>query len=254
MSTRRLAAITAVMLVALGTTLRAEPVLTNRSWVSGMGDDANSCSRASPCRTFAGAESRTVAGGEISVLDAGGFGGVTINKSISIVSEGAEGGIITGATNGITVNAGPQDVVSLHGLFIEGLGSGLKGIRIVSAGSVYIRKCMIRGMTQAGIAVELGAEVSVFVSDCTLTSNQIGLTATAGSTTVQVFLDRVQIVRNKLGIHAENTRAVVHLNNSVVAQNVPVGLETVNGARIVSFGNNALLGGGSDPSSSVPLR
>ena len=64
-----------------------------RTWVSGTGDDANPCSRTAPCKTFAGAISKTAAGGEISVLDPGGFGAVTITKSISIVSEGQEAGV-----------------------------------------------------------------------------------------------------------------------------------------------------------------
>jgi hypothetical protein len=53
-----------------------------RTWVSGVGDDANPCSRTAPCKTFAGAISKTAAGGEINVLDPGGFGAVTITKSI----------------------------------------------------------------------------------------------------------------------------------------------------------------------------
>src|SRR5262245_48964588 len=59
-----------------------------RTWVSGVGDDVNPCSRTAPCKTFAGAISKTAAGGEISVLDPGGFGGVTITKSITINGEG----------------------------------------------------------------------------------------------------------------------------------------------------------------------
>jgi len=41
-----------------------------RTWVSGTGDDANPCSITSPCRTFAGAISKTQAGGVISVFSA----------------------------------------------------------------------------------------------------------------------------------------------------------------------------------------
>ena len=62
-----------------------------RTWVSGVGDDANPCSRTAPCKTFAGAISKTAAGGEINVLDPGGFGAVTITKSITISSRGLRG-------------------------------------------------------------------------------------------------------------------------------------------------------------------
>src|ERR1700736_975208 len=74
-----------------------------RTWVSGVGDDANPCSRTAPCKTFAGAISKTAAGGEINVLDPGGFGAVTITKSISITS-GFEAGVLASASNGIIVN------------------------------------------------------------------------------------------------------------------------------------------------------
>ena len=74
-----------------------------RTWVSGVGDDANPCSRTAPCKTFAGAISKTAAGGVISVLDPGGFGAVTITKAITIESEGAIGGILVSSANGITV-------------------------------------------------------------------------------------------------------------------------------------------------------
>src|SRR6266568_3695702 len=82
-----------------------------RTWVSGVGDDANPCSRTAPCKTFAGAISKTAAGGEISVLDPGGFGAVTITKSITIDGDGTLAGILASLTNGIIVNAGVNDKV-----------------------------------------------------------------------------------------------------------------------------------------------
>src|SRR6201992_1856178 len=94
-----------------------------RSWVSGVGDDANPCSRTAPCKTFAGAISKPAPGGEINVLDPGGFGAVTITKPITISSENFEAGVLVSGTNGIVVsvpNAG--DVVILRGLDLEGLG------------------------------------------------------------------------------------------------------------------------------------
>src|SRR5437868_3307208 len=86
-----------------------------RTWVSGVGDDVNPCSRTAPCKTFAGAISKTAAGGEISVLDPGGFGAVTVTKSISIVNDySGEAGILASATTGVLVNAGPTDIVILR--------------------------------------------------------------------------------------------------------------------------------------------
>src|SRR5437016_8602977 len=74
-----------------------------RTWVSGVGDDVNPCSRTAPCKTFAGAISKTAMGGEINALDSGGFGSVTITKSITIDCSGVMGGII-GSTSAIAIN------------------------------------------------------------------------------------------------------------------------------------------------------
>src|SRR5947209_19570252 len=88
-----------------------------RTWVSGVGDDANPCSRTAPCKTFPGAFSKTAVAGEINVLDPGGFGAVTINKSISIVAEGMPAGVLVSGGNGIVINGGGAGItVTLRGL------------------------------------------------------------------------------------------------------------------------------------------
>src|SRR5262245_43224726 len=96
-----------------------------RTWVSGVGDDVNPCSRTAPCKTFAGAISKTAAGGAINCLDPGGFGAVTITKAIEISCESGEAGVLVAGTNGIIVSAGVNDVIVLRGLDIQGFGSGL---------------------------------------------------------------------------------------------------------------------------------
>src|ERR1700744_1393105 len=73
----------------------------SRTWVSGVGDDANPCSRTAPCKTFAGAISKTATAGEINVLDPGGFGALTITKAITIDATGVEAGVLVSGTNGI---------------------------------------------------------------------------------------------------------------------------------------------------------
>src|SRR5215813_4615118 len=98
--------------------------LANRTFVSGTGSDANPCSLAAPCRSFAGAIVQTNAGGEIAVLDTAGYGTVAINKAISIVNEeGVEAGITVTSGDGITVAAGPTDTVNLRGLTLVGVGA-----------------------------------------------------------------------------------------------------------------------------------
>src|ERR1700742_1182796 len=102
--------LTYVMAIACFGAVAAHAQAT-RTWVSGVGDDANPCSRTAPCKTFAGAISKTAASGEINVLDPGGFGGVTITKSITIRADHVEAGVLVSGTNGIIINAGANDRV-----------------------------------------------------------------------------------------------------------------------------------------------
>src|SRR3954471_7947155 len=115
---RRLARMApALALIALAVPASASAQAT-RTWVSGVGDDANPCSRTAPCKTFAGAISKTANGGEINCLDPGGFGGVTITKSLTIKCQYTEGGVLVSGTNAIVVNALATDTVTLRGLDI----------------------------------------------------------------------------------------------------------------------------------------
>src|SRR5437588_10916472 len=140
---------TAVLVIGFSTAAHAQ---ATRTWVSGVGDDANACSRTRPCKTFAGAISKTASGGEINVLDPGGFGAVTITKPITISSEGTEAGVLVSGTNGIIVNVpNATDVVVLRGLDIEGLGTGLNGITVITGGTVNVENCTINHFTQNGI-------------------------------------------------------------------------------------------------------
>src|SRR5436305_9470787 len=133
----------AVLFAIFAATVPANAQAT-RTWVSGVGDDANPCSRTAPCKTFAGAISKTASGGEINVLDPGGFGAVTITKSITISSEGFEAGVLVSGTNAIVVNALATDTVVLRGLDIEGLGTSLDGIKVLGAlGALHAAKCTV---------------------------------------------------------------------------------------------------------------
>src|SRR5262245_4596763 len=102
-----------------------------RTWVSGVGDDANPCSRTAPCKTFAGAISRTAINGEINCLDPAGFGAVTITKSITIDCEDTQGSILASGTTGVIINitgtaaTDPLATVRLRGLSINGTASGI---------------------------------------------------------------------------------------------------------------------------------
>ena len=149
----------------------------SRTWVSGVGDDANPCSRTAPCKTFAGAISKTASNGEINCLDPGGFGAVTITKPIAIICDGVTGGILASLVNGIIVNVpNAGDRVHLEGLDIEGFSNGLNGVRIITGGRVTIRKCSIRRFT--GNAVDLAGTIAgarVYIIDSQLLSNGGGV-------------------------------------------------------------------------------
>ena len=189
-----------------------------RTWVSGVGDDANPCSRTAPCKTFAGAISKTATGGEINVLDPGGFGGVTITKSISIISEKFEAGVLVSGTNGIVVNAPANSVVILKGLDIEGLGTGLNGIRFIGGGSLFVEDCQIHNFAQKGIDFEPSTASAtphrLFVSKTVIRNNandpngggifiKPGVGASAEATIVGARLER-----NRFGVRAEDRSQV----------------------------------------------
>src|SRR2546430_9143043 len=101
-----------------------------RTWVSGVGDDLNPCSRTARCKTFAGAISKPAVGGEIDCLDPGGFGAVTITKSLTIDCDGVTGGILAAGTNGVNINAA-NIIVNLRNLSINGASTGLIGINFI---------------------------------------------------------------------------------------------------------------------------
>src|SRR5687768_6761130 len=130
-----------------------------RTWVSGVGDDVNPCSRTAPCKTFAGAISKTAAGGEINALDSGGFGAITVTKSITIDGAGAHASILALNVNGVTIN-GPGIVVTLRNLSINGAnGTAGNGIRIVQAAAVNIDNVNVTnfagsGTSGRGVAIE----------------------------------------------------------------------------------------------------
>jgi hypothetical protein len=131
-----------------------------------------------PCRTFAFAVTQTAAGGEIDVLDPAGYGMVTITKAISIVNDGAGAATIgTSSGNGITINAGASDSVHLRGLTIEGLGTGVNGIKFNTDGNLAIENCVIRHFSEAGILI--GSISSSFSVSNTIASNNISGTGIA---------------------------------------------------------------------------
>jgi len=173
-----------------------------RTWVSGVGDDVNPCSRTAPCKTFAGAISKTSAGGEIDCLDPGGFGTLTIIKAITLDCSATLGSVLASGTNGIVVNAGVNDVIILRGLSISGAGTGLNGIRFLAGAQLTVEHCIIDGFTNFGIDINMTSASDVYVTNSYITKVSKGIVAT---TTVSggaliVVMNNTEIVN--VGINA----------------------------------------------------
>ena len=187
-----------------------------RTWVSGVGDDANPCSRTAPCKTFAGAISKTATGGEINCLDPGGFGALTITKSIKIDC-GFTGGILAATVNGIIVNAGATSDVIIRNLEIHGALSGgsvgINGIRYLAGRSVHLENMHISGFSTNCVDVQTGASAGqitlhhVFLESCG--TNGLNL-ATTANVQINAQVSDVQITGATTGINAGNgTRLAV---------------------------------------------
>jgi len=236
-----------VFVLAFAATASAQ---ATRTWVSGVGDDANPCSRTAPCKTFAGAISKTAAGGEISVLDPGGFGAVTITKSITINGEGTLAGILSSGTTGIIVNALSTDKIYLRYLTINGGGSGLNGIRVMSASNVTVDHCAIYNMgaaiTNNGIIVQNTTGTTELLVTDSLIRNVGGMGIIGTSTApgaANIVVERSNITDNiasgvncdqnakivisdtnishnaSAGVYAEKTTCEIFVYNSTLAKN-----------------------------------
>jgi Right handed beta helix region len=229
----RLIPLVTLAIVCLGwSTARAQ---ATRTWVSGVGDDANPCSRTAPCKTFAGAISKTAAGGEIDVLGPGGFGALTITKSISIESDGNLAGVLVSGTNGIVINAGPNDVVVLRGLTFEGLGTGLDGVSFIAGGALHVEHCTINHFTEKGIDFEPSGSSQLFVKDTIVRNNADatnggGILIKPGSSgSAHASIDGARLEGNLFGVRVEDNGDLT-VRNSVAADNAGDGFIAVSSA------------------------
>jgi hypothetical protein len=232
-----------------------------RTWVSGVGDDANPCSRTAPCKTFAGAISKTANGGEINCLDPGGFGAVTITKAISIIcGESGEAGVLVSGTPGITVAAGPADKVILEGLDIYGLGTGTNGVNFVSGLFLYINKCKISYFANTGVNVNSNtANATAIINRSDILFNGTsGNTATGGvavqgngvGNTVFILDDLVQGNQN-FGVQVTGAANKAAFVRTIVS---PTGIVSVNGGALISGGPSNLFGSGAPTQAVIPFQ
>ena len=227
--------ILAVAVFGLATSSVAQAQAT-RTWVSGTGDDANPCSRTAPCKTFAGAISKTAAGGEISVLDPGGFGAVTITKSITIDGDGTLAGILASLTNGIIINAGVNDKVVIRSVSLNGVGNGINGIRFLAGNQLSVQNCTISGFTTNGIDINKAASGIVSIKDTVITQCTTGINATTSGGFVVAFVDNVRLENMANGVIAGNNTQVA-LRNSSVFQNNSNGLQASTASSTINTEN-----------------
>ena len=216
-----------------------------RTWVSGTGDDANPCSRTAPCKTFAGAISKTAAAGEINCIDAGGYGALTITKSIAVKCDNTEAGVLVSGTNGFVVSAASTDVIFISGLDFEGLGPtalSLNGIKILTAAVVTVQNCVIRGFGSTngtdgnGISMANSGTTKLFVRDTIMADNALaGLEVKpASGATAQVGVTTSAALTNATGMRANDSGNATTINmtvdDSVAHGNVGAGINSTGGA------------------------
>jgi hypothetical protein len=183
-----------------------------RTWVSGVGDDVNPCSRTAPCKTFAGAISKTASGGEIDVLDPGGFGTVTVTKPMTFDGTGTFASSLASATTAFLINSSvANSTVVIRGISINGAGTtlGVNGVRVLTnAGAtinVHIEDCVIFNFSNRGVTVETSATANLFIRNTTIRNcnEGVGSVPTAGQ--VGVHIENSKIDGNTLwGVNLDN--------------------------------------------------
>lgn len=231
-----------VMVCAATSTAHAQ---ATRTWVSGVGDDVNPCSRTAPCKTFAGAISKTAAAGTINCMDPGGFGAVTITKSITIDCTGVMGSaLFAGGTSGISVN-GANIVVTLRHLDINGAGTGQVGVRFINGKQLNLEDVVISQATQTGVLVSaMASGGGLVIKNSTISNNVDGIRVAFGNTMVsnsvisgnsgwalisetngRISADSNLLVNNGIAVQAGNggagqTNATVRISNNDVYGNL----------------------------------
>jgi hypothetical protein len=248
-------AVTVAAIIAIGGLSNPAAAQATRTWVSGVGDDVNPCSRTAPCKTFAGAISKTAPGGEINCLDPGGFGAVTITKAITISCLHTEGGALAGG-NGIVVNAQPGDVVFLRGLDIFGVNPPANGVHFIAGGALHIDQTIIRRFNSAnsyGISFAPTGNSKLYISGSMIADNGNGITGggigvePGPSGTATVFIID-SIISNNAGNGIGGAgAATIYVTGTRILGNA-TGVAAAEGASINSSGDNLLTGNGADGS------
>ena len=212
-----------VLVAAIGVMAHAAPAQAQatRTYVSGVGDDANPCSRTAPCKTFAGSISKTAAGGEINCLDPGGFGAVTITKSITIKCDNTEAGVLVAGTNGIVIT-GAGIVVQLIGLDLEGLRqanqTSLNGVNVLNAAAVRISDSRIRGFGFGyGVNFAPSSSASLFLENVTITESGNSGNTTTGAINISPAAGQIAQVSIRDSHISDNLNAALRADTTGIS-------------------------------------
>ena len=238
---RRILEAAAVVLVC-SVASTAAMAQADRTWVSGVGDDVNPCSRTAPCKTFAGAISKTAVNGIINVLDPGGFGTITITKSITIDGGSNHAGMLSSLTNGVNVN-GAGIKVTLRNLSIEGAGDGFVGVNFVSGAHLSIENCRIFGFragNATGVRMTTGGHLTI--KDTNIADNSIGVHLETSSAAVIATLDNVRIENaGSYGVQAANVGPVFALiKRSTITNNANNGIHAAGPGAVITVVDSAI--------------
>lgn len=206
-----------VFLFAFATMAEAQ---ATRTWVSGVGDDVNPCSRTAPCKTFAGAISKTATNGEINCLDPAGYGAVTITKSITIDCEDTQGSILASLVNGVIINSSTASV-RLRGISINGAGNGINCIRILAAANVVLDEIVCAGFSTHGVSVETSTgtlKLSIWNSSFRNNTGNGVNTFLSGAAVAQVAVETSLFTNNGVGVNI-GTATTLSIKDSIVSHN-----------------------------------
>ncbi len=230
-----------------------------RTWVSGVGDDVNPCSRTAPCKTWAGAFSKTFINGEIDALDPGGYGTLIISKSITIDGGTGSGwgSTLASGTNGFTVNIAvnandPQRTAILKHLSINGTGAsgavgtrtGVNGVNYIQGTAVIIEDCQIFNFGTTGVLVNLTGSGALTMTRTTLDANQVGFRQTTTSGTLNTAITD-STIQNSTGNGVQVDAGTLDISNSTVTNNGGAGM-VAQGAigSVLNANNNVVMNNG----------
>jgi hypothetical protein len=167
-----------------------------RTFVSGLGDDGNPCTRSAPCRTFTKAISQTNPGGEVYVLDSAGYGPFTVTKAVSIVAQGVTAGISVFSGDGIDISAGANDTVILRGLTVNSQGISGSGIVFSSGAALHVESCVVNGFS-IGCGVLFNGPGTLEVKDSIFRNNSEGVVVQSSSGVALASIDQVRFELNR---------------------------------------------------------